>query len=142
MNLKLEQLENELKTIYTPDSIIDLIKLNQLSLNILNVYYLIGGDINYQDEYGKTFLMYACGNGNLELASKLIDYGADVNYQDMYKSNALINSIVDDKNDICQLLIENGADVNIVNEYGVNIILFLAKLRNNKFIIDLINNYI
>ena len=63
-------------------------------------------------------LRSACANGNVELATLLLDYGVDVNARDEHDLAALDISIEELNLEIIALLIRKGADVNAKNEYG------------------------
>ena len=50
----------------------------------------IGADVNAQDDYDMTALMWAANEGYTEIVELLIDAGADVNLQDEYGWTALM----------------------------------------------------
>jgi ankyrin repeat protein len=49
-----------------------------------------GADVNAQDEYGDTPLMYAARNGHSQTAMLLLSSGADVNVRDAYGVTAAL----------------------------------------------------
>jgi len=53
--------------------------LSETPLTIIKTLVKNGADVNVLDIHGKTPLMYACENKNMEVITYLIKYGADVN---------------------------------------------------------------
>ena len=70
-----------------------------------------GGDVNVEDKYGDTALIYAAQWGDEDIVELLIKHGADVNAKDKHSRTALSASILGKKK-IAELLINAGADVN------------------------------
>ncbi len=67
-------------------------------------------------EYGEhkiTPLMKACWDGELEIATYLLDQGADVNFADEEGDTALFQAIKRGRAEFAQLLIDRGAKVNV-----------------------------
>jgi ankyrin repeat protein len=60
--------------------------------------------------------MYACIQGNLEEAERLISEGADINYKNRHTFNALHNASLYGRTTIAKMLIEKGLDVNNKND--------------------------
>lgn len=50
-----------------------------------------GADINAQDKFGVTSLIYSCSEGYINLAKLLVKYGADINMRTKY-GTALSNT--------------------------------------------------
>lgn len=75
-----------------------------------------GADVNAQDSYGVSCLMFSAITGSNDLILGLIEKGADVNVQDNYGRSTLIE-VLTTENDIpletYKALIDAGADVNI-----------------------------
>lgn len=63
-----------------------------------------GGDVNAQDEYGRTALMKAAERGNLEVVKFFIDKGLDVNAKDKNGQTAVSLASVYDHSQIVQHL--------------------------------------
>jgi len=110
--------------------------------------------VNFQDEKGKTALMYAIDyaeKGETEIAKLLIEKGADVNILDNRGDTALMNAIDYTSNrdiqyKLIKLLIEKGADVNIQDkEKGKTILMYILTnyepplLVTSQFVKDLYN---
>ena len=67
-------------------------------------------------EYGEhkiTPLMKACWDGELEIATYLLDQGADVNFADEEGDTPLFQAIKRERAEFAQLLIDRGAKVNV-----------------------------
>lgn len=97
-------------------------------------------DINFQLKDGRTALMFACCNNDLNIVKDLIDKGADVNLvENEYKNSALFMSISKNKLEISKYLINNGANVNLLNIYNENV-LFWAVMHKNSELVELLCN--
>ncbi|KAH0785013.1 ankyrin [Histomonas meleagridis] len=78
-----------------------------------------GVNINHQDIYGYTALMYAVDAGKTETVKFLIEKGANLNLQNAEGNTAVMLACKSEENiDIIKMLFENDADFNIVNKYG------------------------
>ena len=76
-----------------------------------------GVDVNYQDKYGNTALIYASRQGNKEICNLLINYGADINIQNKLGCTALITSSNRGHKEICELLVDAGAGLEVSDKY-------------------------
>ena len=131
-----------------------------------------GADIEARTRTKKTPLIIASRRGNERICQILIDKGADVNAYDDQRDTSLIAASYNKRNGVCKLLIRNGADINAHNDnrwtalhYAIrddNISLVkpllsgarvdvicrgetplsIAKKRNNKHVISLLENHI
>ncbi|MCR2805491.1 ankyrin repeat domain-containing protein [Paenibacillus soyae] len=77
-----------------------------------------GADLNAQDDEGRTALMLATYNQDLETVKVLIEAGADVNKQDGMKNSPFLYAGAEGYLDILKLTIDAGADPAITNRYG------------------------
>jgi ankyrin repeat protein len=88
-----------------------------------------GADVNAQDSYGVSCLMFSATTGSNDLILKLIAKDADVNARDIYGRSALIEALTTE-NDITletyKALIDAGADVNIRIEGGLTPVMLSA----------------
>ena len=70
-----------------------------------------GADINYQDEDGRTALMWASCEERTELVKFLVSAGADVNLRDYYGNTALVDAIKTENMTLVKFLESSGAKV-------------------------------
>lgn len=76
-------------------------------------------DINFQFKDGRTALMYASCNGNLDIVKYLYENGADLNLVEYeYKNSALMFAIGYNQEEVVKYLIEKGANINLQNING------------------------
>lgn len=69
-----------------------------------------GADINFQDYYGRTALIYAAEKGYLDIVKFLVDKGAKVNVQDFTSGTALIVATANGHDKVVMFLLEHGAN--------------------------------
>lgn len=90
-----------------------------------------GANINIQDNFGSTALMYAADND--KFCNLLIENGADTNIKDNNGETALMAAVLENNYDVCELLIDNGVDINIqsnnIEEYDNNLNLNIEVLK-------------
>jgi ankyrin repeat protein len=81
-----------------------------------------GADIEGRDEYGRTTLGHACGEGNLDVVRTLVERGADVNATYDHGYSVLMNAAgaLEPDPEVVRLLLAHGADARHVSEYGHN----------------------
>ena len=78
-----------------------------------------GADVNDKDDKGFAPLVYACGEGHVELSEFLIDKGADMHVKAGYPALSPLHAAASENyEEIAALLIIKGADVNIKNDDG------------------------
>ncbi len=92
--------------IYTGDRINELIK--------------DGRNIDYQDDYGRTPLMGACNENNIEKANILINNGANLELKNNHGETALFIAAHHDNYELCINLISSGCNNNIFNNKILN----------------------
>ena len=76
--------------------------------------------------YYCTPIMWASGNGRIEIVKLLLDNNADINIKNTYGEKAIIWAAKKDNPEIIQLLIDNGADVNEMDEDKGNCAMWAA----------------
>lgn len=94
----------------------DLLFLISKKINLINFVKLIicySKNINVQDLNGFTPLMYACENGNIELANELINRKAEINIKNKEEKIALFIAIENNNLELVNLLLNNKSMVNI-----------------------------
>ena len=96
-----------------------------------------GVNINYQDEFGRTALMFAAIHDSENIAQLLINNGADLNLQNDNGNTALIIASADNSIDVVQLLIDNGASFTLRNKYKQSAY-DLAKTRGNQAVLNIL----
>ena len=69
--------------------------------------------INGQDRYGYTALHYAVSNGNLAMASFLLENGANLEVENRYKWTPLLEAVLHNGLDVMSLLLEKGANLEV-----------------------------
>jgi len=72
-----------------------------------------GAEINFQDYYGRTALIYAAEKGYLDIVQFLVDKGANVNLQDYTSGTALIVATANSHEKVVTFLLEHGANPDI-----------------------------
>ncbi len=72
-----------------------------------------GAEINSQDYYGRTALIYAAENGYLDIVKLLVNKGAKVNVQDYTSGTALIVATAKGHDKVVAFLLEHGANPDI-----------------------------
>jgi len=77
--------------------------------SIILIFLVAGEDVNKRDELGRTPLMYAARDGNLEKVKQLLKRGADVNLQDNNGRTALRYATAFGYEEIIALLKSYGA---------------------------------
>jgi ankyrin repeat protein len=99
-----------------------------------------GTSINQRDGFQKkyTALMVASREGDLELATWLVDNGADVNAKTKDGHTALMYAAFNRYPEIVKLLISKGADVNARSTQG-HTALTEATMEESKLIINYLN---
>ncbi len=87
-------------------------------------------NINSQDDFGCTALIYAAYQGNLDIVRKLIEHGANVNLSDKRKKTPLHYAVSSNDFDIVSFLIETGAETNMQDESGSTPLIYAAHNSN------------
>ena len=105
-----------------------------------------GADIDLESPYynlGKTALIIASQNNNLDIVELLLDAGANPNKQDIEGNTPLFISLEEDVSEnIIQILLEAGADPYIKNNNGANSILIAKRYTYRKKYLEIMEPYI
>ena len=101
-----------------------------------------GAYVNYCDEYGITFLMWASMRGYTKDVKLLLDNGADVNARNNDGFTSLMWASNYEHTEIVRLLLENGADVNAKNNDGQTALMIVCDCDEEyiNYFIDLRGN--
>ena len=116
-------------------------KLNEQLFNVIasckdsdeaklkKIKYLVylGADVNAKDEDGRTALMLALKNGQLDAVKYLIKQGANLEAKDKDGKTALMKAAASGKLDVVKYLAENGADLEAKEDwYGMTALMKAA----------------
>jgi uncharacterized protein len=77
-----------------------------------------GADINATDKLGKTAVVAATYQNEVDTVKALIQEGANINIQDSQLENVILNSGANGNLEIVRLAIKAGADMTITNRFG------------------------
>lgn len=87
-------------------------------------------NLEIKDHKGRTPLMIAAYNNDIEIAELLINAGSDVNAQDTQLNSPFLYAGASGNVEILKLCLENGADFNVYNGYGGTALIPAAERRH------------
>jgi len=87
-------------------------------------------NINEADFYGRTLLMIASKNGDINTVSLLLKHGADIFAKDKNGNTACMLAALSGHGEIARLLIKHGANINQINSAGDNVVHIALRLNN------------
>ncbi len=93
-------------------------KEDKANLNLVNDLIVLGANLDWQDDYGRTALHWCAYKNHPGIAGNLIDAGADLNIQDTDGWTALHWCASRNHPGIAGNLIDAGADLNIQSNNG------------------------
>lgn len=96
-----------------------------------------GADVNYQNELGKTALIFAAYNGHEKVVELLLMNGARIDQVNYSGNTALILSAAKGYKKIVETLLKNGAKIDQAN-YDGNTALMLAVRGNHEEVVELL----
>ena len=99
-----------------------------------------GYDLNIQNDYDYTPLIYATFHNKIKIAELLLNAGADINRQDNYGGAALIYAVFNNRIEIVKLLLNAGADIDKQDNNGYTA-LILAAYTNNRETVEILLDY-
>lgn len=88
-----------------------MISLDKQHLLVAEVLINAGADINLTDGLGRSAIVGAARDGNLEAVRFLLKHGADHSLTSNQGNSALMLSIVNGEHEVAELLIQSGADI-------------------------------
>ncbi|MBA3014837.1 MAG: ankyrin repeat domain-containing protein [Proteobacteria bacterium] len=98
-------------------------------------------DIEAKNEFEKTPLMVAAGEGNAELVKELLDKGADVNAKtDTLGRTAMIIAARYGQSEVVDILLRAGADVNVQTTMGCTALLHASAHGHSEVVGTLLSN--
>lgn len=111
-------------------------KDNQSLLHLLSQQYYTSG----RDGDGKTLLMIAVLNLNIEACKILLNDGLDPKLYCYDDFNALSYAVISHSVKLCRILIEAGVDVNCTNTSGRNALMLAATVEDDEIVELLLEN--
>lgn len=78
--------------------------VNKQNAEAVNVLLQNGADVNWEDGFNTTALMYAASNGNISIVKLLLDNGADISHKDKQGNDAILAAKENKHNNIVKLL--------------------------------------
>ena len=93
-------------------------KEDKANLNLVSDLIVLGANLDWQDNYGRTALHYCGQYDHLEIAKMLIDAGADVNIQHSRGWTPLHIFTFYNHSRIAKMLLDAGADKTIPDNEG------------------------
>lgn len=132
-----EKSKNEVKVLFIDDKVVERkdISLDEVKSMIEDGLAI---DHSFLDDDGKTPLMIASKEGDLDFVKFLVEKGADVNFLSIHGVNALWYSVVAEHYEISKFLIYEGSDVNVFSKAGKIGILNMASYNGELGIIQLL----
>ena len=94
-----------------------------------------GADVNAQDEFGLTVLMFAAKSGNTTIVKLLLAKGASVNTKSkLLGYTALMNAAGFGNVEMVQALLDKGAEVNMRNNDGTTALTFANESKKSEIV--------
>ena len=100
------------------EMIIEELRKDKANLNLVRDLIVLGANVDWQDNFGRTALHYCGQYDHIEIAKMLIDAGADVNIQHSRGWTPLHIFTFYNHSRIVRMLIDAGADKTISDNEG------------------------
>jgi ankyrin repeat protein len=78
--------------------------VNKKNIEAVKVLLQNGADVNWEDGFNTTALMYAASIGNIPIIKHLLDNGADIKHKDKQGNDAISTAKQAKQNDVVKLL--------------------------------------
>lgn len=119
-------------TIHAQHSIFDIARKGSLSeaIELVSKY---PDTINRKNDAGYSPLILACYNGNIEVASYLIENMKDINGSSSY-GTPLMAAVVKNEIELVKLLLKKGADPNIKDTNGTTALIYATMFQYNEIV--------
>ncbi|KAK6183826.1 hypothetical protein SNE40_006421 [Patella caerulea] len=117
---------------YTETNLLHLVALHNSDQSVEFAQLLIRReiDVNLSNCSGKTPLLTACVNNNINIIRLLLEVGCDVNVKDHMGSSALMIAVEREDMELAELLLTRGADVNTRDNSSISVLMKAAEYQN------------
>lgn len=78
--------------------------INKQNIESVKILLQNGADVNWEDGFNTTALMYAASNGNISIIKYLLEGGADIKHKDKQGNDAISTAKQAKHNDVVKLL--------------------------------------
>lgn len=78
--------------------------VNKKNIEAVKVLLQNGADVNWEDGFNTTALLYAASNGNIPIIQHLLNNGADIKHKDKQGNDAISTAKQAKHNDVVKLL--------------------------------------
>lgn len=105
------------------------------TIDVLRAYIAEGVDVNAQDQYGCTALMYAAERGSAETVRALLEAGASASLEtrnDDGDTVLLCAAFLNSNVEVFKALIAAGADVNASTDFGISVLMAAAGANEDR----------
>ncbi|KAH1064214.1 hypothetical protein J1N35_029201 [Gossypium stocksii] len=110
------------------------------NLEITEILFSKGANVNVKNDGGRTALHYAASKGWLKIAELLISHGAKINSKDKVGCTPLHRAASTGKSALCELLIEEGAEVDATDRAGQTPLMSAVICQNKEVALLLIRH--
>ena len=112
--------------------------INTRKYRVARVLIEKGIDVNFQNKYKKTALIFACEVGGIESVRLIVESGKlkDINHKNVYGNTALMTSVDEQEEEIINYLLKKGADILTTNVDGDTLLMTSSLVSISKTILD------
>lgn len=113
---KAKSIHTQTKNTMQQKDIISLVKKNDI--DAVKTALQNGANVNTTDESGRSLLLIATNDKNVEMAKLLVSFKADVNQQAQNMDNPFLYAGASGQTELVKLFLENNARFDLFNRYG------------------------